>query len=268
MTALSSLIIEPWPGPAACGEAHPGHPLLGGLDQVDPASAHGRREPADLADGLGAVGEPVGVLLDEDLRAVAPARLLVGGEAEHHLAVRGRIGRRAGAHDAEQHRVEVLHVDRAAAPDLAVLDLAGERVDLPVRRLGGYDVEVAVEQQGRPAVATAPARHDVGPPRPALDDLGLDADLVEQRGDVLGRLALPRTVVGAVVGRVDPDEVLAQLDDLRGGVVGAVLRGVLGRLFHAVHPAPRARTCPDSLARNCFATVLQHSSGWRNWQTR
>ena len=32
------------------------------------------------------------------------------------------------AHDREHHRVEVLHVDRAAAPEVAVADLAGERV--------------------------------------------------------------------------------------------------------------------------------------------
>ena len=210
-------------GPTAGGEAHPRHALLGGLDEVDPPPAHGGGEAADLAHGFGAVGEQVGVLVDQDPGAVVAARLLVGGEAQHHLALRRRTGRGAGAYDAEQHRVEVLHVDRPAAPDLAVLDLPAERVDLPVRRLGRYDVEVAVEQQRGTPVAPAPARHDVGATGPALDDLALDADLVEQRGDVLGGLALPRAVVGAVVGGVDADQLLAQLHHLGRRVVRAVL---------------------------------------------
>jgi hypothetical protein len=255
-------------GPAARRQAHPGHALLRGLDQVDAATAHGGGEPADLAHGLGAVGEQVGVLLDEDPGAVVPARLLVGGEAQHQLATGCGLRCRAGAHDAQQHRVEVLHVDRAAPPDVTVLDLAAERVDLPVGRLGRYDVEVAVDQQRGATVAAAPARHHVGPARAALDDPALDPDLVEQRGDVLGGLALPRPVVRAVVGRVDGDQVLAELDDLTGGVVRAVCRAVRGHLFHAVHPAPRASRSPDSSAANCLATLLQHSSGWRNWQTR
>ena len=69
----------------------------------------------------------------------------------------GRVGHPAGAgpgpHDGEQHRVEVLHVDRAAAPEVAVLDLAGERVDLPVLGRRRDDVEVAVQQQPAAVVA-------------------------------------------------------------------------------------------------------------------
>ena len=48
---------------------------------------------------------------------LVPAGLLVGGEAEHHRPVRDCAGTGARAHDREQHRVEVLHVDRAATPD-------------------------------------------------------------------------------------------------------------------------------------------------------
>ncbi len=79
-----------------------------------------------------------------------------------------RLGARPGPrpHDGEQHRVEVLHVDRAAAPQVAVLDLAGERVHLPVVGLGGDDVEVAVQQQRVVAAApAAPAGDHVGPAR-------------------------------------------------------------------------------------------------------
>ena len=66
----------------------------------------------------------------------------------------------------------------------------------------------------------------------------------------------------------DPDELLAQAHDLRGRVV----RGLLGRrlraVVHAVHPAPRPTCAPIHCRGDRFATVLQHSSGWRNWQTR
>jgi len=84
------------------------------------------------------------VLLDQHLRAEVAAGLLVSGEAEGDRPVRDPTVALACAHDAQQHRVEVLHVDRAAAPQVAVADLPRERVDLPV--LGGRrdDVEVAV----------------------------------------------------------------------------------------------------------------------------
>ena len=44
-------------------------------------------------------------------------------------------------------------------------------------------------------------------------------DLVEQLCDVLGGLSLPRACVRAEVGGVDPDQVLAQVDDLGFGQV-------------------------------------------------
>ena len=44
-------------------------------------------------------------------------------------------------------------------------------------------------------------------------------DLVEQRRDVLGGLALAGAGLVAEVGGVDPDQVAADLGDLGGGVV-------------------------------------------------
>ena len=139
-------------GAAARRQPHPGHALLGGLDEVDPLPAHGGAEAADLADRLGHAVEVVGVLLDHDLRAVVAPGLLVGGERQHDRPLRHRAGAGARPDDREQHRVEVLHVDRAAAPHEAVLDLAGERVDLPV--LGGRR---ARRRGGRAAAARPPA---------------------------------------------------------------------------------------------------------------
>ncbi len=100
------------------------------------------------------------MLLDEHLGAVMTAGLLVGGEAEHDRAIGHRVRAGPGADDGQQHGVEVLHVDRAAAPQVAVADLAGERVDLPVLGRGRHDIEVAVQQQRVLAAGlSAPLRH-------------------------------------------------------------------------------------------------------------
>ena len=77
------------PGPAAGPQPHPGDALLGGLDQVDaPVLAQRQREAADLPDRLGAPLEQVGPVLDQPLRPVRAARLLVGDEREHDVARR------------------------------------------------------------------------------------------------------------------------------------------------------------------------------------
>ena len=68
VTALSSVDHRAVAGAAAGGQPHPGHALLGGLDEVDPLPADGRAEAADLADRLGAALELLAVLLDDDLR--------------------------------------------------------------------------------------------------------------------------------------------------------------------------------------------------------
>ena len=85
-----------------------------------------------------------------------PPGLLVGGEREHDVA--GGLAALAQplADDGQHHRVHVLHVDRAAAPDAAVGDLAGERVVPPVGGVGGHDVEVAVDEQGGPGRGPGP----------------------------------------------------------------------------------------------------------------
>ena len=69
-------------------------------------------------------------------------------------------------------------------------DVAREGVNLPVRRIGGDDVEVAVQEQGRPGLVFAGDAGDhAGPAGCGFQDGRLEADLGEERGDVLGRLA-------------------------------------------------------------------------------
>ena len=81
VTALSGLRIDPWPAVPSAISLQPGHSLLGCLDQIEPqVVAHGEREPTDLADRLGAVGEQLRVVVDEPVRTKVAAGLLVGGE--------------------------------------------------------------------------------------------------------------------------------------------------------------------------------------------
>ena len=146
------------PGGAARGQPEPGHALFGGLNQVEALAAEGDAEPADLADRLGDALEEPRVVIDQEAGAVGTARLLVGEEGQDHIAGRAAALTQALADHGQDHRVHVLHVDGAAAPDARVVraivglvaDVAGEGVDLPVRRIGGDHVEVAVDEQGGP----------------------------------------------------------------------------------------------------------------------
>ena len=102
------------------------------------------------------------VVVDEPVAAVRAAGLLVGEEDEGRVA--GGLG--AGAGEVpdvrEDHRVHVLHVDRAATPDAAVALLGGEGVDLPVGGVGRDDVEVTVHREAGPRGVLALEAHDDG----------------------------------------------------------------------------------------------------------
>src|SRR6478752_6589644 len=267
VTAFSRLIIDPWPA----------RPRAVSRIQAMPFSAASIRyirRPRTVVlkppTSPTASVQPSSSSRWSSTRTCAPLWPPASSSAVKQSTI-GRAGTRP--YDGEQHGVEVLHVDRTAAPHVAVLDLAGERVDLPVLRGGGYDVEVAVEQQrspvpGRPA---APVRQDRGPARLGLVEAGLDADLVEQRGDVLGRLPLPRAVLVAVVGGVHPDQLSTELDHLGGRVLSRVVRCLFGVPCVASHDpilTPVEGGRPIEGFRASFATVPPHSSGWRNWQTR
>ena len=93
----------------------------------------------------------------------------------------------------EDHRVHVLHVDRAAAPDAAVALLRRERVDRPVGGVRRHDVEVAVHaQRAALAVGARDAHGHADPAGVALEGLRLQAHLAQPVDDVRGRLAPPR----------------------------------------------------------------------------
>ena len=136
------------PGATGDRQSHPPDALLGRLDGVEAqivADLVG--EAPDLADRLGASLEQLRVVVDQPARAVQAARLLVGQEGEHDVARGFAAAAQAFADDREGHGVHVLHVDGAAAPDVAVVgDLAREGVHRPVGGISGNDVEVTVDQ--------------------------------------------------------------------------------------------------------------------------
>ena len=81
------------------------------------------------------------------------------------------------------------------------------------------------------AVGTGDAHEHADAPRLGLEHLGLKTDLAQLLHDVARGLGLARPAAVPVVGAVDPDELLAQADDL-------VLGGDLG---HARQPTVRRR---------------------------
>ena len=160
--------------------------------------------------------------------AVETAGFLVGGGREQDVArqagdrIRCRVPaggprlRRQEPHDHELHRDEVLHVDRAPAPDLAVGEVRGERVVGPLLGRSGHDVEVGEEEQRLTAgpVAAEPGGHRAAA-REGLVDLGRDAGIAERLGDPAGRPQLPvRRMDRWRVDRRNPDQVAKRLDEL------------------------------------------------------
>ena len=115
----------------------------------------------------------------------------------------------------------------------------------PVGGVGGNDVQVAVDEQGRPGrVLPAQPGHHARPARVRLQHHRLQAHVGEQGGDVLGRWALAGPRVIPVVARVDPDQVAAQAGDLVFGGHGRA-RCMLG---HPPIVAPAAGSGPAALA--------------------
>ena len=161
------------------------------------------------------------MVVDDPAGPVAAAGLLIGGRGEQDVAAQAgdriRGGVAAGGarlpgeqpHDAELHRDQVLHVDRAAAVDVAVGDVGRERVVGPQLRRGRDDVEVAEEEQraAARAVAVQPGG-DRAATGERLDDRRRDPGFGQDRRHVAGREDL---VARRVDGR-DADEV-AQVGD-------------------------------------------------------
>ena len=93
------------------------------------------------------------MLRDEEARSVLAGVFLVRDEREDDVARRCGAVARESARDGQHHRVHVLHVERAATETEPSRTSPPNGIEAPVRRDGGYDVEMAVhEQRGRAAV--------------------------------------------------------------------------------------------------------------------
>ena len=158
--------IDAWPARPSAREREAEHALLG--------HAHAVEAPAVVLEHLaGALvhhdvrAHLVGVLLAQPLGAVLGAGLLVGGDHELQLARCGPpalLGQRHRGGHLGRHLA--LHVQRAAAPDAAVLELARPRVHVPLGRVGEHGVHVAQQAQHGPVgVGRQPRRPGSAAPR-------------------------------------------------------------------------------------------------------
>ena len=153
------------------------------------------------------------MVVGDPARAVRAAGLLVGDGEVDEVAARAETALGKGAEHDGHRRREVQHVDRAAAPHLAVDQLAAERVVPPSVNRDGDDVGVTHQTQRRGGrVRSRDPRDERGPARRRLEALDLDPgrrhDLLDDVdvADLLARLG--RAVVHALVA----DQLLQQLD--------------------------------------------------------
>nr|BFE58557.1 hypothetical protein GCM10020063_030830 [Dactylosporangium thailandense] len=156
------------------------------------------------------------MLIDEKARALPPARLLVGDEREHDVAGRYHIVTLELPRDRQRHGHHVLHVDRAASPQVAVADLAGEGRHGPLGRVGRHHIEVTVhEERATLRVGAGQAHDDVAALGRRLQVHRLETGVGEALGHELRRGALvPAGAVVAGVRGVVPHQCPRQLHDL------------------------------------------------------
>ena len=204
-TALAPDVgVEAWPASPSAVTSVPRRGLLADVDRDDDATV-GQLQTLAAALVERVVGGDVGAGLDQPRHPdLLGAVLLVGLGDEHQVAagLEPRTGERGHGHGPA--RGLVLHVHRAAAPDVAVVvEVAVERRVLPVLGVGRDDVRVAEQRQGRPLAGAGDAGDQVGAVgiaghQLAGDAVCLEVVLEQHRG---GRLP-PRRVRG-----VDPDQV-------------------------------------------------------------
>src|SRR6202011_5279116 len=103
------------------------------------------------------------------------------------------------------------HVESPAAPEVAVDDVAAERLAAPLLVEGRDHVDVTLEQQRRSVAATLDTRHQVGPPGRVLVPRAFDVRVLQHSFDEVDGGVL----IAGWVGRVEPDEVASHLDDER-----------------------------------------------------
>ena len=221
--------------------------LLRGRGEVErPLADHHAVAGALVERVLGA--NRLGMLLAEPGEPEVDADLLVGGRDEDQVAagLESLPGERGHRHRAR--RDLALHVERAAAPDLAVAKLARPGVDLPLGGIGENRVRVREERQPRPVAAPGNPRDEVRPLRHLRVELAGDAVLLEVVAQELGRTGL----VPGRVDRVEADQLLEELADLVAERDGCAQRRVPCTSTHS-----RLCSIPPLLARSVSTKSTQ-----------
>ena len=153
---------EAWPATPWVRSREPEDFLLAERERVEAPAAELDRDPAALVDDEVAADQRRGAPR-RAIGRLAPRPLLVGGRHHQQLAARRAPTARGRAHrGGELGRDLALHVERAAAPDLAVVELAAQRAAAPLLGVGGHGVDVTEQAQGRARRRPAQPRDEVG----------------------------------------------------------------------------------------------------------
>ena len=181
--------------------------LFADLNQVEGAPRNVERKSAKLADCVSNVGEQVWLRLDEVLRTDDAPGFFIGEHAQQDVAGRDDAVSSGPQQGGDHHREAALHVQRAAAPDIAVDDAGLERGMTPGLVRGGHDVGVTVQEKGRRVASPGKACDQVRPlGRRRVPD-GFDPCIVEKGGDVLDT----GTLIARRIRRIELDEAAKNL---------------------------------------------------------
>src|SRR5437016_2102813 len=173
---------RPVAGGAVHGEVQPERRLLRGPHAVvlDPSVGIGPNRTAFGEEELGVLHH-LRVVLHEPARANAAADLFVRRREEDYVAPE----RHAGALQREQAQELrdrlALHVQRAAAPEVAVLHGPAERVDFPVFGAREHDVPAVEQHEGPPTSVPLDTGVQVRFPGSGLEHLSVDPFTREYR---------------------------------------------------------------------------------------
>ena len=155
--------------------------------------------------------ELVVVIVAHPRRAEAATHLLVGNGHQDDVAVERDL--LALEHDerVELRHARALHVERTAPPDLAVRNLAAERIARPSRGVCRHDVHVVQEHERLRRTAALEPRHDDRAARSGFEAFERNALSLEDAGQKVGGL-------GDVTGRdrrIDSNVALERLQCFR-----------------------------------------------------
>ena len=214
--------------------------------------ARGARDRDAAALGDDVVGpHRIGLVVHEVPGAERPERLLVGHRQVHERALGAEPAAGEVLRGHGHRRREVEHVDGAAAPHLAVDELAAERVVAPSIRVRGHDVRVTHQQQRRRVgIGALDARDEAGATGRRLVALEGEARTFEvRREQVRAAHLLPRLPRAVVHARV-ADEVLQEVGDLLV-VASAVAVAIAPNRLRCARRTPREqRAAVDASVRS------------------